>query len=195
MFAGHRAEKAGLRKNVLSRRDALPADLHLTYSARITSDILALNEYRDARCVAAYMSFGSEFDTWTFIRDILARGKRLALPRIDAEKKNIEMRSVADLDRDLVAGTWGIREPVERCPPVTLNTLDFVLVPGVAFTGRGERLGYGKGFYDRLIAGLNPECKLVAAAFSCQMVERMPTTPTDRQVHLVVTEAGRFAAA
>jgi 5,10-methenyltetrahydrofolate synthetase len=193
--AGRRAEKAGLRKSVLARRDALSAELHLAYSARITSAILALNEYRDARFIAAYMSFGSEFDTSAFIRDILARGKQLALPRIDAEKKNIEMRSVADPDRDLVAGMWGIREPAERCPQITLNTLDFVLVPGVAFTGRRERLGYGKGFYDRLIAGLNPECKLVAAAFSCQVVERMPTTKTDQRVHLVVTEAGQFAAA
>lgn len=195
MSAGHRAEKAGLRKSVLARRDGLPAELHLAYSARITDAILALKEYRDARCIAAYMSFGSEFDTSAFIRDILAREKRLALPRIDADKTNIEMRSAADLDRDLVAGTWGIREPAVRCPQIALNTLDFVLVPGVAFTGRGERLGYGKGFYDRLIAGLNPECTLVAAAFSCQMVERMPTTKTDRRVHLVVTEAGQFAAA
>ena len=194
MSAGYRAEKAGLRKTVLSRRDALSAELHLAYSARITSATLALKEYRDARCIAAYMSFGSEFDTSAFIQDILARGKRLALPRIDAEKKNIEMRSVADLDRDLVAGTWGIREPAEHCPQITPNTLDFVLVPGVAFTERGERLGYGKGFYDRLIAGLNPECALVAAAFSCQVVPRIPTTKTDQRVDLVVTETGTFAA-
>lgn len=195
MSAGRRAEKAELRKAILARRDALPATLRVDYSARITRTLLGLGHYQAARCVAAYSSFGSEFESTAFIREVLAQGKRLVLPRINEARENLEMRSVSDPGRDLVPGTWGIQEPApERCAQVALNQLDFVLVPGLAFTERGARLGYGKGFYDRLIAGLNENCWLVAAAFSCQLVPTVPTTETDQRVHLVVTEAGVLTA-
>lgn len=195
MTLGPRPEKTELRKTILARRDALAADLRCDHSARITHALLELDAYQTARNVAAYVSFGSEFDSAAFIRDVLARGQRLALPRIDEARENLEMRAVADPEHDLIAGTWGIREPrPEHCPLVALKELDFVLVPGLAFSRHGERLGYGKGFYDRLIAKLNADCRLVAAAFSCQIVPHIPTTETDRRVHLVVTETGTFSA-
>ena len=189
-----REEKIALRKTILTRRDALPPDNRLTDSARITSSLLELDHYRAARCVAAYVSFGSEFDTSPFLRSVLAEGKQLVLPRVDAEKKNIEMRAVTDLEHQLAPGAWGIREPLPAlCPQVDLREIALALVPGVAFTRKGGRLGYGKGFYDRLIARLNPDCRLVAAAFSCQLVARIPTTATDQQVHLIVTESEQFS--
>ena len=75
-------------------------------------------------------------------------------------------------ERQLEAGVWGIRQPRADCPAAAASQVDFVLVPGVAFTARCERLGYGGGFYDRFIRGLASRPALVAAAFSVQVVRR-----------------------
>ena len=79
-------------------------------------------------------------------------------------------------------------EPAERCPIVPSSAVEFLLVPGVAFTATGERLGYGGGFYDHLLSGLNAKTPRVAAAFSVQIVDDLPVGPRDQRVHRVVTE-------
>src|SRR5882672_290617 len=167
--------KKALRASVIARRD----------SQAITAKLLALPEYRAAGVVCAYASFGSEFDTATFCSDVIAAGKRLLLPRINHAARMLELREVKNLRGDLVAGVWGIREPAERCPIVPLTSVEFLLVPGVAFTATGERLGYGGGFYDRLLSGLNAKTPRVAAAFALQVVESIPTGLNDQRVHLI----------
>src|SRR3712207_8849667 len=95
---------------------------------------------------------------------------------------------------DLLAGTWGIREPrLDRCARVEPHIIDFVLVPGLAFDSWGGRLGYGGGFYDKLLAdGLSPCTWLVAGAFECQMVEKIPLNEHDMPMDVVVTENGHY---
>jgi 5-formyltetrahydrofolate cyclo-ligase len=100
----------------------------------------------------------------------------------------LEFRHVGDLAADLVPGVWGIREPAQHCPPVDPATVDFLLVPGVAFTPSGARLGYGGGFYDRLLALLDRRTVRIAGAFQLQMVEQLPEGPQDQRVSKIVTE-------
>jgi len=96
---------------------------------------------------------------------------------------------VGDLDRDLAPGVWEIREPVpDRCAAAVERDIEFALVPGLAFDERGGRLGYGGGFYDRLLAGL--QAVRVTAAFSVQVVEAVPMSEHDQYVDLIVTEDG-----
>jgi 5-formyltetrahydrofolate cyclo-ligase len=162
-------------------------------SSRITPRLLALPAYGDARCVLAYVTFGAEFDTGAFIADLRARGKQLVLPRVDRETRSLKLYAVRDPDLELAPGVWGIREPrVEVCPEVAPATVDFALVPGVAFTANCERLGYGGGFYDRLIPKFAGRPALVAAAYSLQIVPELPVTPTDQKVDRVVTENAEY---
>lgn len=183
-----RSAKKALRAGMITRRDALDAETRHRGSQAITAKLLALPEYRGASIVCAYASFGSEFDTAAFCSDVIGVGKRLLLPRINRAARMLELREVENLGGDLVAGVWGIREPAERCPIMPLTSVEFLLVPGVAFTAAGERLGYGGGFYDRLLSGLNAKTPRVAAAFALQVVDSIPTGPNDQRVHLVVTE-------
>jgi 5,10-methenyltetrahydrofolate synthetase len=126
---------------------------------------------------------------------VLARGQALILPRVDRVRRALALYRVRDLDRDLVPGVFGIREPVpSACEPAALGTVDFVLVPGVAFDARGGRIGHGAGYYDRLLAGAGPGARLVAAAFEVQIVDAVPMEPHDRRLDLVVTERHAYRA-
>jgi 5-formyltetrahydrofolate cyclo-ligase len=187
--------KAALRKKIVAVRDALPPAARRELSARITTQLLDLDAYRNARCVLAYMSFGSEFDTTVLVDDVLAHGKQLCLPRVDRDKRELALYRIEDIERDLQSGVWGIREPRPECPPADLDRIDFVLLPGVAFTPRCERLGYGGGFYDRLVPRFGRRPPLVAAAFALQICEEIPLDATDQCVDVVVTESSLFTTA
>jgi 5-formyltetrahydrofolate cyclo-ligase len=186
--------KAALRKRIIAARDALPPQKRRELSARITSRILELDAYRDARCVLAYMSFGSEFETTAFIADAFACGKQLCLPRVDRAQRRLELHRVDDIGRDLESGVWGIHEPRAACPRADVDRIDFVLLPGVAFTPRCERLGYGGGFYDRLMPRFAQRPPLVAAAFTLQICAQIPLDANDQRVDTVATENSLFTA-
>ncbi len=187
--------KSEIRKQVLARRDALGAAERKSLSERITARLLALDAHRKAGCVMAYVGFGSEIDTARFVADTLSRGKTLVLPRVERGSRALKLYAVQDPESELEAGVWGIRQPrADRCTEVPASRIEFVLVPGVAFTRRCERLGYGGGFYDRFIRGLAPRPALVAAAFALQVLPELPISETDQPVDLVMTEDADYRA-
>jgi 5,10-methenyltetrahydrofolate synthetase len=189
-------EKRSIRARVLAARDALSADRRAAANVAITRRLLAHPRYRDARCVAAFSSFGSEFDTAAFIADVLSTGRRLLLPRVDAASRTLVFHQVADPASDLRPGVWGIAEPdPAKCLAVDPAVVDLMLVPGVAFSTQCARLGYGGGFYDRVIPGLPQRAYRLSAAFSIQIEPRLPTGPHDRAVDEVLTEASAYTAA
>jgi 5-formyltetrahydrofolate cyclo-ligase len=193
--AATRSLKTDLRKQVLARRDALGAAERKSLSEHITARLLELDACRKARCVMAYVGFGSEIDTARFVADILAQGKTLVLPRVERGYRALKLCDVRDPENQLEAGVWGIRQPrADLCPEISAAKIEFVLVPGVAFTRRCERLGYGGGFYDRFIRGLAPRPALVAAAFELQVLPELPTSETDQQVDLIITEDAAYRA-
>ena len=190
------AMKQTIRKKILAQRELLPADMRAAYSAAITERLLRLPEYQQADAVLGYMNFGAEFASELWVARVLAEGKRLALPKVNLHTNQLDLYWVDDLENQLAGGLWGLREPiVERCKRLdTLNEINFVILPGVAFSRDGARLGYGGGFYDKLLARLEAESgvahspALVAVAYSMQIVERIPQDATDRKVEWLVTE-------
>jgi len=188
--------KQTIRSRILSNRDALAASLRTQFSTAITERILQMPEYQAARVVMGYMNFGTEFESEIWVRQALREGKKLWLPKVNRSTNELDVYCVADLQNDLVAGIWNIREPMpDRCPKVeSLAALDFILMPGVGFGREGERLGYGGGFYDKLVARISGECRVapfpvrVAGAYSLQLAEDIPQEVTDRKVQWLVTE-------
>jgi 5-formyltetrahydrofolate cyclo-ligase len=189
-----RETKRALRQEILARRDALPETDREILSRRIIQKILAMESLRRADCIAAYMSMGTELDTRELVHDALASGKRLVLPKVNRAARRLDLYYVSSLERDLAPGVWGIREPAESCELAPLEEVEWVLVPGVAFTQHGERLGYGAGFYDRLIVSFPKRPALIAAAFSIQLVRSLPMSATDQKVDVVVTEDAEYFA-
>lgn len=116
----------------------------------------------------------------------------LVLPKINPASNTLSLHAVSDLGAQMVEGTWGIHEPSPTlCKEVDPRVLDFILIPGLAFDSLGGRLGYGKGYYDKLLssclsAGNRPW--LVAGAFGFQLIDRVPMEAHDIAIHAVVTE-------
>jgi 5-formyltetrahydrofolate cyclo-ligase len=145
--------KTGIRKQLLAQRGQLSAAVRFAHSAAITKRLLHMPEYRQADTVLGYMNFGAEFASELWVRRVLADGKKLALPRVNHHTSQLDLYRVEDIESQLAVGLWGIREPiVERCERLAMiNEVEFALLPGVAFTRNGTRLGYGRGFYDKLL--------------------------------------------
>jgi 5-formyltetrahydrofolate cyclo-ligase len=146
-----------------------------------------------ARSVLLTLPFRSEWDSRELARGVIASGRRLVLPRVDRDARMLALHAVADLDDDVTPGYLGIPEPREASASIAPADVDFVLVPGVAFDQEGLRLGYGGGFYDRLVPLLRPDAALVAGAFDEQVVDAVPAASHDARVALLLTPTRAIA--
>lgn len=187
--------KQAIRQRIIADREQLTAAERACLSQAISERIANLNAYRTANTVLAYMSFGAEFSTEEWVQQALRDDKCVLLPKVNRATNELDIYRVSDLQHDLAPGLWNIREPlVERCAKInTLKEVGFILLPGIAFGRDGARLGYGGGFYDKLLARMkdaNQGCHpaLVAGAFAIQLVEGIPQEATDHKVEWVVTE-------
>ncbi len=187
--------KQAIRKDALSLRERLPPEVRAAHSRTITERLLQLPEYRQAEAVLGYMNFGAEFASELWVERVLAEGKRLALPKVNHHTDQLDLYWVEDPENQLATGLWKIREPVvERCKKlVAPGEVEFALLPGVAFTRDGARLGYGGGYYDKLLHCLTMRPVLVAAAFALQIVEQLPQEATDINMEWIVTERETIA--
>jgi 5-formyltetrahydrofolate cyclo-ligase len=175
--------KKEIRKKVLAARDGLLQGQRTAKSREIEERLFSLPELKSARTVLFFASFRSEVDTIPMIRRALASGKRVILPKVKG--KELELFAIRNVDSDVSPGAWGIPEP-RGSAPVKLDELDVIIVPGAAFDERGNRLGYGAGFYDKLLSEFT---KLsVALAFEEQIIPKVPAGPHDMPVKKIVTE-------
>ena len=152
-------------------------------SREIEERLFSLPEFKSARIVLFFASFRSEVDTLPMIRRALASGKRVMLPKVKG--KELELFEIRDVDSDVSPGAWGIPEP-QGSALVKPDELDVIIVPGAAFDEQGNRLGYGAGFYDKLLSRFKKPT--IAIAFEQQIVHKVPADPHDVPVKKIVTE-------
>jgi 5-formyltetrahydrofolate cyclo-ligase len=179
------SQKVELRAVAQTRRDALPAD-----ARKLAAETIAAREFplaiTSSTILSGFMPLKSEINPLPLLQKLAEAGARLALPAIAGRGKPLIMRAWefgAPLDR----GQWGIREPKADVPEVEP---DILLVPLLAFDRAGYRLGYGAGYYDMTIhrlRGLKP-VTAVGIAYAAQEVPKIPTTPRDERLDLVLTE-------
>lgn len=180
--------KVEARSHCIARRDALAPDVREAASRAIAARIAALASWQDAGVVLLTLPFGSEWNTRPLLDAAIEAGKRVALPRVNRQARMLDLLAVRDPDADVESGFRGIPEPRTTCPAVPLDTVRWVLVPGVAFDARGARLGYGGGFYDRLLPMLPAGTHRIAGALDLQVIEYVPVAGHDARVHCIVTE-------
>ena len=138
-----------------------------------------------ARAILFFAPLPDEPDVWPVLERSLALGTVCALPYVDASTQAYGARVIQKIGTDLVAGKFGVREPAAQCAAMPLNQLDLVLVPGLAFDRFGNRLGRGRGFYDRLLGEVSGvKCGI---CYQGQLLESLPTEGHDVSVNFIVT--------
>ena len=163
-------------------RRELPADRARGMNEMLAARVLAFPWIADARTVYLYASVRGEADAWGLLEYFLSAGIRAALPRVEGREMSF---FYVERSEDLEPGAYGIPEPRAGC--VRADEVKAVmLVPGVAFSPDGGRLGYGGGFYDRFLAR-EPEHFTVGLGYGFQILEHMKTEPFDISMDLVAT--------
>lgn len=183
-----REAKAALRAQILAVRDAMSGAQRGSADAAISARVLALASWQQATHVLLTAAFRSEYDPRALVDAALSAGKVVGLPRVDTRTRMLVLHRVQDPERDVSPGYRTIPEPLPHTPVLDPAHIDWVLVPGVAFDLHGRRLGYGGGFYDRLLPSLRPGSARVAAIYAMQLVASVPAAPHDTTVDLIVTE-------
>lgn len=172
--------RAHARENVRS----MPAPERVACSLSLCDILRRQSVWQQAGAILGYGPLADEPDISTLLEEAWRAQKTVALPRFDS----LAQSYVACLVRHagaLVPGRFGVREPDADCPVISLNQLDLILVPGVAFDLTGHRLGRGKGFYDRLLAGVyGHKC---GVAFDAQIVATVPAESHDVLVNSILT--------
>jgi len=171
--------KASIRRRMLLARDLV--DDRLLRSVSLWARVAELPAYAEATMVMAYAALGGEPDTDPLVARLARDGKTLVLPSVQDDR--IVPRLVGP---GLERGALGVLEPRGEVVPPRL--LDVVIVPGVAFTLDGRRLGRGRGHYDRFLAELPPSCTTIGVCFAEHLVDDLPVEPHDRDVSVVVVD-------
>ena len=147
----------------------------LTKSRVIQERLMAIPEFQRSRTILFYASFDGEVETFEMMRQAQKLGKRIALPTIIKNQKKIVPTLVEDVKKDLTVGSYGIKEPKGAAgKPLEISDIDLVIVPGVAFDKKHNRLGRGAGYYDRFLSQIPSEIPTVGLAFDFQLVDRLP---------------------
>ena len=186
------AQKKALRETVVARRRALSDSFRHKASAAICARFYEEKAFCAAQTVFAYASMPDEIQLYELLAVCLVCGKRVALPLITG-KGEMEAVALPALDA-LVTGAFGIQtvDPA-RQRIVPAGEIDCIVVPGAAFTERGDRLGLGGGYYDRYMAEKAPQASRVALTFDCLVVPSIPMEAHDQRVETILTETRRIA--
>ncbi len=182
-------DKKAIRRRIIRQRDRLSQEEIAGKSRSIAEQLYALPVYRNARKVMFFITFGSEVDTRPMVEEAIKKGKMAFAPKAVAENRELIPSRILDRESDLAPGAYNIPEPTETTlRPIEPEAIDLVIVPGVAFDLKGNRLGYGGGYYDRFFKRLDPLTPLVAPAFELQLLQEVPVDKWDRRVDIIITE-------
>lgn len=180
--------KNKIREKALQARNSITRKYRAEKGSLIMERILKLPEFKQAHVVFFYASFRSEVETITSLRSTLAQGKRVILPVVIKKDTRLALYEILTFD-ELSPGYMGIPEPSrDNKKEIDLSLIDFVIIPGAAYDLTGSRIGYGGGYYDRLLELLDRDIPIVAPAFKEQVVDTIPSEPHDKKVTIIVTE-------
>lgn len=165
------------------------------FLARLTLDVNTVEslclcqrlrpQMRSAGAILFFAPLAGEPDVWPLLEEAAQQGKTLGLPWFDASAGIYRARQVRHLSEEIVTGQFGVREPAAECPEIALADFHLVLVPGLAFDLAGNRLGRGRGYYDRLLREVRGiKCGI---CHDRQLLESIPAEPHDLRVDFILT--------
>lgn len=172
--------KADIRKEMKAAKARISDSDKREAARRCFAHVASMPEFQEARNILVYHALPDEISTDEFLREWDGR-KRLFLPRVAGEQLDILAYDAARLS----TGAFHIQEPIgDICFDV--REMNLIIVPGVAFDCSGNRLGRGRGFYDRLLQ--EATCPKIGVGYSCQLVDHLPTEAHDIKMDAVITD-------
>jgi 5-formyltetrahydrofolate cyclo-ligase len=185
------SSKEKIRKKTLSKRNLLSEKDRVMFSKIIFNKLIESQEYKKADRIAVYYPVGSEVQTLEIIRDALVNKKKVGLPRVinDDEIKFYQIMEKSLEEVEFTKGKYGIMENIAST--VELDQIDLLIIPGVAFDDECNRIGYGKGYYDRFV-GQNDTGYIVGLAFENQIVKYIPINELDQKVDCIITNKNNY---
>jgi len=178
-------EKSELRKQIRDLKRAVPPEEKLRRSEAVMRQVEMMPEFQKAQVVLLYWSMADEVQTHSFVNRWYC-DKTLLLPCVDGD--NLLLRQYTGPECMVAGEQFGIGEPDATLPEFTdLNAVEMIIVPGVAFDRKGNRMGRGRGFYDRLLKS-TPNAMKVGVAYSFQMLDSIPVEPHDVKMDRVLIE-------
>ncbi|MGE7862206.1 5-formyltetrahydrofolate cyclo-ligase [Bacillus mobilis] len=183
-----REEKLRLRKQIIEHMNSLSEERYTTLSEQIAFSLYAQKEWVEAKTIGITLSMENEVNTYPIIEKAWEEGKNVVVPKCNKGTRTMSFRQIRNFDQ-LETVYMNLREPIPALTEeVGADDIDLQIVPGVAYTGRGERIGYGGGYYDRYL--VHYKGKTLSLAYSFQMVEHIPVEPFDKNVEKIITEKG-----
>ncbi len=168
-------KKKELRKQILKQLRIQKEEVRFLKSLKIKNKLFKLPEFQQALTILFYSSFDGEVDTCDMIKNAQENGKKIGLPKVDRNSNFFVPTLIEYLDKELEIGAYGIKEPIStEGKTLSLKEIDMVVVPGVAFDKQNNRLGRGKGYYDRFLRMLPSSTPTVGLAYDFQIVESLP---------------------
>lgn len=177
--------KKGLRQKMLAMRRALSANETESRSSSLKENILSLLEYKNAKKIMAFLAMKGESNLDGFIRQALLDGKEVYIP-VCLPERQMEAGRLIDMEH-FEKGPLGLRNLPAGYEVTSPESLDLVLIPGLAVSQEGIRLGMGAGYYDRYLARV-PFEKRVAALWDFQVILDIPSEPFDQKIAKIVTD-------
>lgn len=180
--------KDTVRKKIKFKRENLSLEEKIKLSTKITENFFKnfKKELEEAKIVMSYMDFKNEVMTDKLNKKLKSMGKKIVLPKVSEDKSRI---IPTEAERKFIKGNFGILEPIGK---EFLEDIDIVIVPGIAFNTKGERIGFGKGYYDKFFDSLKSQGKKVplkiSLIYNFQIDERFKGEEHDEKVDALVTE-------
>lgn len=179
-----KSNKKNIRKSIIAKRD-LKKEENSLKDSKIFKNLISLNSYKRAKKVFIYIGFGSEINTKSLIEIMLREGKEVFVPKV-LEEEMIALK-ITSLN-NLIESKFKILEPVGEKSDIDGEEFDLIIMPGVAFDRSGNRIGYGKGYYDKYLKDIKSDIKKIALAYELQLIEEIETEEHDLKVDSIITE-------
>ncbi|WP_446899578.1 5-formyltetrahydrofolate cyclo-ligase [Clostridium sp. LBM24168] len=179
-------DKNVIRNNMILLRKSLNIAERIKLDNIIFEKIINSFDYKNASCIFIFVSYKSEIDTHNIIKEALADGKIVCVPKVISKDKGMIAGYIKKFS-DLVHGKFNILEPPDDKSEVCRSRIDLAYIPGVAFDNCGGRLGYGGGYYDRFLKGLRTDCKKIGICYKFQIVDKVPMEEHDIYIDKIIS--------
>lgn len=184
-----REQKKQLRQKMLARRRSLQQSEIESGSAKMAEQLFGWRIYQDAKTIMLYLAMADEPQTDAIIKNAKTNGKLVCVPMLRQEYGIMDAARIDGPD-DLITGKLGLKMPdPEEARLISPESIDLIVVPGVAFDNAGHRLGMGAGYYDRYLPQAGRACRL-GLAWSFQVTGVVPQGLYDVTMHYLLTEGG-----